>query len=77
MEGSHEETKPIDGPISFPPINLNKIIVPHYDALVLTRCINGFDVHRVLVDQGECGRSIAATNFKLMKLPLGMLNLAR
>ena len=56
-EGNHEETKPIDGPISLPPINSNRIIVPHYDALVLTLCICGFDVHRVLVDPGN------ATNF--------------
>ena len=26
--GSHEETKPIDGPISYSPINQNKVIVP-------------------------------------------------
>ena len=48
-EGIHEETKPIDGPISFSPVNPNRIIVPHYDALELTLCINGFDVHKVLV----------------------------
>ena len=39
--GSREETKPIDDLISFPPINPNRVIVPHYDALVLTFCING------------------------------------
>ena len=27
-EGRHEETKPIDIPISFPPFNLNSIIMP-------------------------------------------------
>ena len=53
--GNHEETKPIDGPISFPPINLNRVIVPHYDALVLTLCISGFDVHRMLVDPSSTG----------------------
>ena len=27
--------------------------MPHYDTLVLTLCINGFDVHRVIVDLGS------------------------
>ena len=48
--GSLEETKPIDDPISFPLVNPNKVIMPYYDALILTLCISGFDVHRVLVD---------------------------
>ena len=52
-KGSRAETKPIDGPISFHPINLNSVIVPHYDALVLILCINGFDVQKVLVDPGS------------------------
>ena len=38
-EGIYEETKPINGPISFPHVNPNRIIVTHYDALVLTLCI--------------------------------------
>ena len=50
LSGSMEETKPIDDPISFPPINPNKVIMLRYDALVLTLCINYFDVHMVLVD---------------------------
>ena len=53
MGGSREETKPIDGPISFPLVNPSRVIVPHYDALVLTLCISGFDVHGVLVDPGS------------------------
>ena len=74
--GSREETKPIDGPISFPPVNLNKVIVPHYDALVLTLCINGFDVHRVLVDPGSAADLLQLPAFNQMKLSPLMLNLA-
>ena len=44
---------PLDDPISFPPINPTRVITPHYDVLVLTVCINSFDVHRVLVDPGS------------------------
>ena len=53
MRGSCEETKPIDGLISFPAVNSNRVIVPHYDALVLTLCISGFNVHKVFVDPGS------------------------
>ena len=45
--------QPVEGPISFPPINPSRVITPHHDALVLTLCINNFDVHRVLVDLGS------------------------
>ena len=44
---------PVDSPITFPPINPTRVITPHDDALVLTVCINNFDVHRVLVDPGS------------------------
>ena len=47
------KSEPIYGPISFPSINPNKVIVPHYYALLLTLCINGFDVHKVLMDPGS------------------------
>ena len=75
--GGHEETKPIDDPISFPSINLNKVIVPHYDALILTLCISGFDVHKVLVDPGSEADLLQLPAFNQMKLSSGMLNSAR
>ena len=76
IEGSHEETKPMADPISFPHVNPNKIIVPQYDALVLTLCINGFDVHKVLIDPSIAIDLLQLPAFKQMKLSLGMLNLA-
>ena len=54
----------IDDPISFPLINPSRVITPHHDALVLTLCINDFDVHRVLIDPGS-------TANLLQLLPLG------
>ena len=68
------EAKLIDGPISFPQINSNRVIVPHYDALVLTLCINGFEVHRVLVDPGSVANLLQLPAFMQMKLPSDMLN---
>ena len=66
----------MDGPISFPPVNSNRAIVPHYDALVLTLCINGFDVHRVLVDPGSVADLLQLLAFTQMKLSSDMLNSA-
>ena len=71
---SGQEAEPIDGSISFAPINPNRVIVPHYDALVLTLCINGFDVHKVLVDPGSTVDLLQLPIFTHMKLSFGMLN---
>ena len=73
---SREETKPIEGPIAFPPMNPNRVIVPYYDALVLTLCINGFDVHKVLVDPGSPTHLLQLLAFNQMKLSPQMLNSA-
>ena len=75
--GSQEEPKPIDGPISFPLVNPNRVIVPHHDVLVLTLCINGFDVHRVLVDPGSAADLLQLPAFNQMKLFSQMLNSAK
>ena len=49
--------------------------MPHYDALVLTICISGFDVHRVLVDLGSMADLLQLPAFNQMKLSSQMLNL--
>ena len=66
--------QPIDGPISFPPINPTLVITPHYDALVLIVCINSFDVHRVLVDLGSATDLLHLPAFKQMRVPLDHLS---
>ena len=65
-----------DGPISFPPLNLTRVITPHYDALVLTLCINNFDVHRVLIDPGNVADLLHLLAFQHMKIPLNHLSSA-
>ena len=67
---------PVDGPISFPPINLTRVITPHYDALVLTVCINSFDVHRVLIDPGSTTDLLHLPTFKQMRVPIDHLRSA-
>ena len=57
---------PVDSSISFPPINPTRVITPHYDALVLTVCINSFDVHRVLIDPGSATDLLHLPAFKNM-----------
>ena len=64
---------PVDDPISFPPINLTRVITPHYDALVLTVCINSFDVHRVLVDPGNAVDLLHLPALKQMGVPIDHL----
>ena len=68
--------QPIDGLISFPPIDPTRIITPHYDALVLTLCINNFDVHRILVDPGSAAKLLHLSALTQMKVPLSHLSLA-
>lgn len=44
---------PIDGVIIFHPVDSNRILQPHRDALILTLGISDFDVRRILVDLGN------------------------
>ena len=50
--------------------------MPHYDALVLTLCINDFDVHNVLVDSNNAADLLQLPAFNQMKLSSQMLNSA-
>ena len=66
----------VDDPISFPPINPTRVITPHYDTLVLTVCINGFDVHKVLIDPGSATDLLHLPAFKQMRVPIDHLHSA-
>ena len=68
--------QPVDSSISFPFINPTWVITPHYDALVLTVCINSFDVHRVLVDPGIAADLLHLPAFKQMGVLLDHLSSA-
>ena len=70
---SSTTVQPIDCPISFHPINPTRVITPHYDALILTLCINNFDVHRVLVDPGSAAELLHLPAFRQMRVPLNHL----
>ena len=67
---------PVDDHISFPPINPTRVNTPHYDTLVLTVCINSFDVHRVLIDPGSAADLLHIPAFKRMKVPIDHLHSA-
>ena len=67
--------QPIDGPICFPPINPSKVIVPHHDSLLLTLCINDFDVHRVSVNPGSTANLLQLPAFRQMNISLDRLSL--
>ena len=71
-QGNAPAAQPVDDPISFPPINPTRVITPHYDALVLTICINCFDVHRVLVDPGSATDLLHLQAFKQMRVSIDL-----
>ena len=65
-----------DGLVSFPSIDPTRIITPNYDALVLTLCINNFDVPRVLVYPGSAPELLHLLALTQMKVPLSHLSSA-
>ena len=73
-QGNAPTAQPVDDPISFPPINPTRVITPHYDALVSTVCINGFDVHRVLIDPVSAADLLHLPTFKQMRVSIDQLH---
>ena len=71
---SNRAIQPIEGPISFPLINPSKVITPHHDALILTLCINDFDVHRVLIDPGSAANLLQLPAFRQMNISFDRLS---
>ena len=73
-QGNAPTAHPVDDDISFPPINPTRVITPHYDARVLNVCINGFDVHRVLIDPGSAADLLHLLTFKQMRVSIDQLH---
>lgn len=47
---TYESIRPIDRPITFPSIDPNWVILVQEDVLVLTLGVDGFDMHKILID---------------------------
>ena len=71
---SSRAIQPIDDSISFPPVNPSRVITPNHDALVLTLCINDFDVHRVLVDLSSVTDLLQLSAFRKMNISFDRLS---
>lgn len=59
----------VDDPNTFPLINPNWVIPSHEDALVLTVGLSGFDVHKILVDQGSFTNLLQMSAYKQIGHP--------
>ena len=76
ISDSSRAIQPIDDPISFPHVNPSRVINPHHDALVLTLCINDFDVHRVVVVPSSAADLLQLSAFRQMNISFDRLSLA-
>ena len=64
-----ESVQPINEPITFPHINSNKVILPHEDALVLTLGVNGFDLHRILINLENSADLLQMSTYRQIRYP--------
>lgn len=63
-------TQPIDGPITFLPISLHRVITPYEDVIVLTLTISEFNVCKILIDLGSFADILQILAYKLMVILL-------
>ncbi|KAL6345671.1 hypothetical protein AAG906_017407 [Vitis piasezkii] len=59
--------RPINGPITFPPIDSNWIILLHKDALILTLRVSNFDVRKILVDPRSSVDLLQMSTYRQMR----------
>ena len=70
---SERSVRPIDGTVTFPPIDVNWVLQPHEDALVLTLRVGEFDVKRILVYPGISADLLQMSAYKQMDYSLSAL----
>ena len=56
----------MDDTITFPPIDVNRVLQPHEEVLILTLEVGGFDVRRILVDLGSSSNLLQMSDYKKM-----------
>ena len=60
---------PIDGVITFSPVDPNWVLQPHQDPFILTLRINDFDVRQVITNPGSLVDLLQMFAFKQMGFP--------
>ena len=72
-----ENVRLVDDPITFPPINPNRVILSHEDALVLMLGLDGFDMWRILVDLRSSTDLLQMSTYRQMRYsPYALENLS-
>ena len=64
---------PINGVITFPPVDPNWVLQPHEDPLILKLGISDFDVRQILVDPSNLVDLLQMSTYRQMGFPLSAL----
>ena len=60
---------PINGVITFPPVDPNWVLQPHEDPLILKLGISDFDVRQILVDPSNLVDLLQMSTYRQMGFP--------